>query len=231
MTATGQSILQKLITAPIVPTVFPIALDILRAYIRALHEENYPALEVLCRPPEAGLEILAGLQHVPERELIAVGAGTVTSAGLAKKIVRLKPDFIVSPAFSRRVLTIALDADIPYLPGVCSFQDVQDVTEAFHDAGLTVRILKLCPLIGLSPAYVQMLAGCFPGIYYCPTGDPGVESLKTYQRWKRVPNIIAPMGSGFIPHVWLEQKKFQAIAARLRKISKLAKKEVRCKSS
>jgi 2-dehydro-3-deoxyphosphogluconate aldolase / (4S)-4-hydroxy-2-oxoglutarate aldolase len=217
-----RDLLDRLADAPIVPTVMPISVDILAGYIRVLHEEDYPAVEVLCRPLEGAIELLRQINEMPERKLIAIGAGTITSETAARVAVELKPDFIVSPAFSRKVLAVTVAAGIPYIPAVEGFQDVQDVIDATQEHGLTPKLLKLCPVMNTSREYLRGLCGCFPGIRYCPTGDVRLESMETYLDWKSRPGVAAPMGSKFVPPSLLENKDFDAVRRQLRKIRELA---------
>ena len=137
----------------------------------------------------------------------------------ALQAVALRPDFLVSPAFSRHVLEVAVDANIPYIPAVHTFQDVQNVIDAFGDCGLEVRVLKLCPVYGLTHEYVQALCGCFPGISFCPTGE---ITLDNYVQWKRMPGIIAPMGSGFVSEDLLNAGDWEGVRARLRLLHRLS---------
>jgi len=189
----------------ILPTmVFPARLneDTVCSYIRLLHEEGYPALEILCRPLDAALDLFSRVDRREERKLICLGLGTVTSRAAAKRAVELGPDFLVSPAFSRNVLGVAVEAGIPYIPGVLTLQDVQGVLDAFEDAGLAVEILKLCPASEVDLDYVATLAGCHPGIKFCPSGGVSMDNLAY---WKSSPHVgAAIMGGLFVPQDALE---------------------------
>jgi len=209
------SILHRIRRAPIVPTILPIPPDALCRYIRTLNEEGYPALEVLCRPVGDAIDAVASLSDRPERTMISIGIGTVLTREAAEQAARLRPDFIVSPAFSRRVLAVAAQAGIPYIPGVRTFQDVQNVLDAFEDEGLTVELLKLCPVDGLTDQYVEMLANCFPGILYCPTGE---VTLDNFVRWKTNPYVAAPMGSEMVPLAYIEDPDPCRLRNRLRQL-------------
>jgi 2-dehydro-3-deoxyphosphogluconate aldolase/(4S)-4-hydroxy-2-oxoglutarate aldolase len=216
------NIVDKLACAPVVPTVLPISVDILARYIQVLHEEDYPALEVLCRPAEDAVDLVKEINSRPERGLIALGMGTVTSERTARLASELRPDFLVSPAFSRSVLSVAVEAGIPYIPAVEGFQDVQDVLDAFGEHGLAVELLKLCPVINIGQDYIRMLCNCFPGIRFCPTGDPKLESLQTFVEWKRRPGIAAPMSAAFVPRKMLIDGDFDAVRQRLRHLRSLS---------
>jgi 2-dehydro-3-deoxyphosphogluconate aldolase/(4S)-4-hydroxy-2-oxoglutarate aldolase len=155
----------------------------------------------------------------PARKLVYWGIGTLKSRTDALDAAELRPDFFVSPAFSRRVLEVAVDRGIPYIPAVYTFQDVQDVLDVFDEFGLSVQLLKLCPIYGLTAEYVRSMAACFPGIFFCPTGE---ITLENYSQWKRLPAIAAPMGSRLIPRVLLERNDFVAVRHRLRELRELA---------
>lgn len=205
--------------APILPTVYPTNAATLCRYADILHEEGYPAIELLGRPSEQALAAMSRIVEAPQRSKLKWGIGTVRTHAAARQAVALRPDFIVSPAFSPRVLEMAVQANVPYIPGVHTFQDVQNVIEAFEEYELTVKVLKLCPVFGLSPDYIQALRGCFPGIVFCPTGEITFEN---YLEWKRIPGIVAPMGSQLVPRDWLDAGDFEAVRHRLRQYRELA---------
>jgi 2-dehydro-3-deoxyphosphogluconate aldolase/(4S)-4-hydroxy-2-oxoglutarate aldolase len=208
-----------LISAPALPTVYPIGADVLCGYAEALAAEQFPALEILARPLAEVLPTLREVFAQPARKLVYWGIGTLKSRTDALDAAELRPDFFVSPAFSRRVLEVAVDRGIPYIPAVYTFQDVQDVLDVFDEFGLSVQLLKLCPIYGLTAEYVRSMAACFPGIFFCPTGE---ITLENYSQWKRLPAIAAPMGSRLIPRVLLERNDFVAVRHRLRELRELA---------
>ena len=209
---------ESLCRAPLVPTVFPRDVEALCHFARVLSEESYPAMEILARPLDASLEVFREICRRPERRLIRWGIGTIKTATSARAVLELRPDFLVSPAFSSRVLKECASAGIPYIPGVQTFQDVQDVLDAFDDLGLEVHVLKLCPIYGLSADYVQSLSNCFPDIAFCPTGE---ITLDNYSHWKQMPSIVAPMGSRLVPPAMLDSHDFAAIRQRLRQLRQL----------
>lgn len=219
MKSNSNSVLDEMRAAPIVPTVFPLAADILCNYARVLSEEGYPCLELLSRPLDRAIQTFREIRTRPERRLVHWGIGTILTERAAQQAAELRPDFLVSPAFSQRVLKIASEAGIPYIPGVHSFQDVQDALEAFEEQGLKLKLLKLCPIYGLTSEYVAALCGCYPGILFCPTGE---VTLENYREWKQMPGIAAPMGSRFIPQGALERGDFAEVRSRLRDFRLLA---------
>lgn len=209
------SVLDKMITAPVVPTVFPLDADVLRLYARALHAEGFPALEVLARPLDAAMAAMEKINNSPERNLILWGLGTIITEAAARQAVALRPDFLVSPAFSRRVLRVATEAGIPYIPGVFTFQDVQDVIETFAEYGLPIKALKLCPVQQATPDYLRMLATCYPEIVFFPSGNIPLEDIAS---WTQFSYVSAPMDSKFVPREMLERLDIEEVRGRLRTI-------------
>jgi 2-dehydro-3-deoxyphosphogluconate aldolase/(4S)-4-hydroxy-2-oxoglutarate aldolase len=209
------SLFEQIVQAPVLPTVFPLEADILCAYGEALHAEGYPALEVLARPLEQALGVMRQVMLRPQRCLVAWGMGTILTESAARQAVELQPDFLVSPAFSRRVLHVAAQAGIPYIPGVRTFQDVQTVLDAFEDEGLPVEVLKLCPIEGVTLEYMRSLAGCYPGIVFCPSGRIPLAEIA---HWTRLPYLAAPMDSKFVSLELLETRDVEAIRKHLRMI-------------
>ena len=210
--------LEQIADAPFCPTIVPTSCDVVCAFIEALSAEGYPALEVLSRPLDAALELLAELNRRPQRRALLVGLGTIVTEEAARAAVKLSPDFLVSPAFSRSVLRVAAAEKIPYMPAVLTLQDVQNVLDGFAEHGLSASVLKLCPCYGLDEIYVQMLAGCYPGITYCPTGMIDEGNLA---HWKRMPHIGAPMGSRLVPPAMMETRDVSLMRKQLRRLREL----------
>lgn len=222
--AAHEALIDAVIAAPILPTVYPTDVETLCRYAVVLYEEGYPALEILARPLDQALAALREIAERPEYKLVRWGLGTMRTASDARAAVELGPAFLVSPAFSSRVLQVAVQAGTPYIPAVHTFQDVQDVLDAFNEYGWGVRLLKLCPVFGLTREYVESLCGCFPGISYCPTGEVEMDN---YSHWKQTRGIVAPMGSGFVPRGLLESGDWAAVRDRLQEIRSLSETAVR----
>jgi 2-dehydro-3-deoxyphosphogluconate aldolase/(4S)-4-hydroxy-2-oxoglutarate aldolase len=214
-------VIEKIISAKVVLTAAPLSADILLEYTRVLHEEGWPVLEILARPDSAAFRALETISGKPERKLICLGIGTIKTAAQAREAAALRPDFIVSPAFSRRVLKVAVSAGIPYIPAVSTFQDTQDVLDAFEDEGLTLKVLKLCPVMTLTPDYLRCMGGCYPDITFCPTGKVTPENIG---EWMSVPCAGPPMESGFVDRALLERRDFQGVRDSLRRLRGLVEK-------
>jgi len=196
---------------PYWPTVFPLPADVLAPYMQLLGEQKYSLLEILARPLEQALDDFHQINELPIRKQMTVGFGTILTGKAARKALELKPDFIVSPAFSPKVLDLSVEADVPYIPGVSTFQDVQDVLEAFESHGLELKMLKFCPLTTwMTPSYLKSLGGCYPGIKFCVTGSRDL-SLDDYFSYRQAECVGAAMGAGFIPQELLENKDLEKV--------------------
>lgn len=110
---------------------------------------------------------------------------------------------------------VAIEAGIPYIPGVFTFQDVQDVIETFAEYGLSIKALKLCPVQRATPDYLRMLASCFPEIVFFPSGSMPLEDIAM---WTQFPYVSAPMDSKFVPREMLERLDIDEVRGRLQTI-------------
>ena len=210
-----QQFLDAIIKAPLIPTVYPDDLDVegVCTYADILADEGYPAAEFLCRPAEKTIALARQTFARPQRDTIKWGIGTLRTRDVAVMAAELKPDFLVSPAFSRNVLEVAVEANLPYIPAVHTLQDVQDVLDAFAEVGREVKVLKLCPVYNLTIENIETFGGCYPGIVFCPTGE--VE-LHNYIYYKQIDPIVAPMGSANVPRKYLAARDFEGVRRRLR---------------
>ena len=221
---TEQEVFQRIAAAPAMINIHAVhTVETICRFIQILREEGYPAMEILARPSlENLLELVEPLNDRQERGQIILGIGTIKSGKATREVVKLKPDFLVSPAFSRRILDVAVEADIPYLPAVSTFQDVQDVLDAFDDVGRDVTVLKLCPVETLTYEYVRIMGSVFPGIVYCPTGT---VTLETLPEWSRISCVGPAMESSFVPAEMLDKGQWQEAREVLRKIRRLTSRE------
>ena len=217
----SDKVLADLAEAPVTLNVHPgRSPETICGFIEAMKEEGYRILEILARPLDEAIELLKAAMDSPQRDHVWIGMGTVKTERDAKQVVELNPDFIVSPTFSARVLHVAAQAGIPYIPGVITLQDVQDILEAFEDEGLELKVLKVCPVNILNHDYFGILSEIYPGIVFCPTGTGGMETLS---EWKKIPSVGPVMESLFVPPEMLDAQDWSVVRARLAEITAIAK--------
>ena len=205
---------------PAMINLFPTGAGPVRGYLRVLHDESYHALEVLARPIDRAVALLRALRQTPEGGLLRLGIGTVRTRADAEQAMTASPDFLVSPAFSHGVFDVALKAGIPYIPGVCTLQDVQNVMDAFEEAERPLEMLKLCPVCDLSMEYVAILGALYPGIVFCPTGTVTLEALPD---WCRIPHIGPAMESEFVPPELIDAGDWDTVRECLRTVRRIVR--------
>ncbi|MFA5865884.1 MAG: bifunctional 4-hydroxy-2-oxoglutarate aldolase/2-dehydro-3-deoxy-phosphogluconate aldolase [Phycisphaerae bacterium] len=198
-------------------------------FLEILSQEGYLAMELMARPLDSAVEVMKELRDLPQRKLVSIGLATIRTIGDAQQAIAAGSDFLVSPAFSERVLEASIEAGIPYLPAVSTMQDVQDVWEAFDRIGRKVSVLKLCPVEFMTPPYITSLGKCYPGITFCPTGTVPLQEIP---RWAAMEFIGPPIESTYTPGEWIAEGRYEQIKERLRMLRHLSEvgKQTRRKS-
>ena len=220
--ASSDDVLKDLAEAPVTLNVYPQrSAETMCGFLEVMKAEDYRILEILGRPVAEAADLLRQLNDAPQRSLARVGLGTIKTQRDAEAVVDLHPDFIVSPAFSARVLAVAADAGIPYIPGIITLQDVQDVLEAFEDNGLELKVLKVCPINILNYEYFEVLHGIYPGVVFCPTGTVTPETLA---KWKALSYVGPAMENWFVPAEMLDAQDWPAARGRLAEIREIVRK-------
>lgn len=138
--------------------------------------------EVALRTPES----FAALEAMTKRDdpSFSVGAGTVTSRDALKRSVELGAQFVVCPGLDIELVELALELDIPILPGVATASEVM----AVQKAGL--KEVKLFPasLLG-GPAIVDAWSGPFNGMKFVPSGGVTSRNARRYLSSKNVSRV------------------------------------------
>ena len=215
----NHDVLESLKTAPIQCNVHPVlSVDALAGFAEILHEEGYPLFEVLGRPMDDAEPLIRAFSETPQRKLLYLAVGTLKTQADAERAVALDADLLVSATFSRRILDVAVEADVPYMPGISTLQDIQNVHDAFEDVGRTVKVLKLCPVDFIGMPLVEIMATIYPDVMFGPTGTVELEDLPT---WRQLPFISAPMQS-YIPEEMIAAGDWDGVRELLRKARQLA---------
>lgn len=215
-----ESLLRTYLSAAVSVNIFPQhGVDRVCQLVDIMVEEGFFLLEILARPAEDAETLLREFNERPQRGKVRLAVGTLKRAAETRRFAELRPDVLVSPAFSRNVLDAAVKYNLPYLPGVCTLQDIQDVIDALEAAGRDVKILKLCPVEIMTWNYVRMLASIYTGITFCPTGTIMLEDLPM---WRSLPCIGPAMECHFVPPEMIDSGDAEKIRQRLRDIRRYA---------
>ena len=152
----------RLRASKIVPVIRHDDCEIARQSCDLLVEQGLTALEVTTTIPGFAKLIKELRQEFPG---IEIGAGTVLTQQQASLAIDAGAHFLVSPCWSDPVSKASEEAEIPYLPGAMTPDEV------FHHADAGAAIVKVFPagLFG-GPSYLKALASVFPEIPLMPTG-------------------------------------------------------------
>lgn len=120
---------------------------------------------------------------------VLLGAGTVLDAGTAARVAAAGADFCVAPNLDPDVVSSCAELEMLAIPGVFS------PTEVAAARKLGLRLLKLFPCGGLSPAFLTALRGPFGDIGFIPTG--GVD-LTNAADWIAAGAAAVGIGSAIV---------------------------------
>ena len=192
-----QSIMQ---TAPVIPVI--VIDDVAHAVplAEALVAGGLPVLEVTLRTP-AALPAITAMKQVPGA---IVGAGTVTNQDELNAAIDAGSEFIVSPGLTEKLGRAAIDAGIPFLPGIANSGDIMRGLEL----GLTHFKFFPAEAAGGLPA-LKSLAAPFGQCRFCPTG--GISAANAGQ-WLAFDPVLCVGGSWVAPRGAPDQSAIEEMA-------------------
>jgi 2-dehydro-3-deoxyphosphogluconate aldolase/(4S)-4-hydroxy-2-oxoglutarate aldolase len=169
--------------APVIPVLIVDDVAQARPLAEALVAGGLTVLEVTLRTP-AALEVIAEMARVPGA---IVGAGTVLNPADLKASIAAGAKFIVSPGLTDPLGRAAIDAGIPFLPGIANAGDIM------RGLDLGLSRFKFFPAVASGGLPVlKALAAVFGALKFCPTG--GI-SIATAPDWLAQPFIPCVGGS------------------------------------
>ncbi len=162
-------------------------------------------LEITCRT-ECAIEAAAAMAKA-EPEAI-VGLGTVLEADQMRAAADLGLKFTVSPGLDERMVRLAQDLHMPFLPGVVT------PSEAMLAMRLGLREMKFFPCEPAGgPLALNMMAGPFPDLAFCPTGR---VTQATRDAYLALPNVPCVGGSWMVPKQAVKDGDWKAVTAAAR---------------
>ena len=164
-------VLSTLREVGIIPVIRADSTDAAKAVVDALVDGGLSVAEITMTVPRAIDAIAAVARHCGDKVL--VGAGTVTDAETARRVVDAGAEFIVSPCLVPEVIEAAHRADVAVLPGALTPTEVFD---AFRQGGDMVKVFPAHNLGGAS--YLRALRGPFPQIPLVPTGGVTLDNVR-----------------------------------------------------
>ncbi len=170
-------------TAPVIPVLVIDEVAHARQIAEALVAGGLRVLEVTLRTPCA-LEAMAEMARV---DGAIVGAGTVLNSADLRASLDAGAEFIVSPGLTEPLGRAAIEAGVPFLPGIANAGDIM------RGLDLGLSHFKFFPAVasGGLPA-LRALAAPFGQAKFCPTG--GI-SLQTAPDWLALDPVLCVGGS------------------------------------
>ena len=206
-THTRQSITAAVERAGIVAVIRIKEPSRLRGVVDALSEGGLTALEVTMTVPGA-VELIADLApKMPEGFLL--GAGTVTDADTARRVIDAGAKFVVSPVFRRSVIEACHEQGIPVMPGCLSPTEILDAWDAGAD------VVKVFPATALGPGYIKDIRGPLPHVKLMPTGGVTLDNAGD---WIRAGAVAVGLGSALLDAKAIDEGRFDVITANARRV-------------
>ena len=160
----------------------------LHTFSEAVLRSKVRCIEITLRHPFSPTAIRYIKKHHPE---ITVGAGTVKTAEALYESMESGADYCVSPGTNEKLLEIAFQKNMPFLPGCTT------PTECMHLASLGYRTVKFFPAeCAGGVKALKLFEGAFSELFFLPTGGITMDNFADYLRCK---NVIACGGSFMVP--------------------------------
>lgn len=165
----------------------------------ALIEGGIPVCEIALRTPES----LDAIRAVSDRPGFTVGAGTVLSIEQGQQAMDAGAVFGVSPVPDPIVMTWALSAGWPFVPGAATPGEVWAVMAHGFD---TVKIFPVAQLGG--PGFLDALTSVFPDTQFLASGGITAETAPEYISR---PSVTGVSGSWVAPRSTISQGRLTDI--------------------
>ncbi len=161
--------------------------DKLRAVVDAISAGGVRAMEVTMTVPGA-VELIRQLAPAMPSGFL-LGAGTVTDADTAARVIDAGAQFIVSPVFRREVVAACHRRDVPAMPGCFSPTEILDAWDAGAD------IVKVFPATALGPGYIKDVRAPLPQVKLMPTGGVTLDNAGD---WIRAGAVAVGVGTALL---------------------------------
>ena len=182
---------------------------------KALMAGGIEAIELTFRTPAALDALKAISAEVPE---MLIGVGTILTPGQVLQVKEAGAHFAVSPGMNPRVIQAAIDAEMPFAPGICTPSDL----EAAIEPGC--RFVKFFPAEASGGVnYLRSMAAPYKhlGIQYFPLGGLNSGNMIDYLK---EPDIPAIGGSWIVKNDLVENEDWAGITARAADVIQTLKK-------
>ena len=166
------NVVERLANSIVVPVVVLDKVEDAIPTAKAMAAGGVDTMEITFRTACAPDCIKAVAENCPD---VLVGAGTILNLDQCKLAVEMGAKFIVSPGFSKEVVTWCVENNIPVLPGCVTPTEIMAALEC----GL--KMVKFFPANvygGLNA--MKNLSAPFTGVKFLPTGGVNASNIKEY---------------------------------------------------
>jgi 2-dehydro-3-deoxyphosphogluconate aldolase/(4S)-4-hydroxy-2-oxoglutarate aldolase len=144
--------------------------------VNELADAGVRIFEITMDGEDAADAITAGSQQLGRRKDgdYMVGAGTVRTSRQLRAALVAKASFAVAPTLNPTLIGEALDANLPFIPGVAT------PTEAEHAWSSHATFVKLFPASSLGPTFIRDIRGPMPEIEIIPSGGITLDNARSF---------------------------------------------------
>jgi 2-dehydro-3-deoxyphosphogluconate aldolase/(4S)-4-hydroxy-2-oxoglutarate aldolase len=165
----------------------------------ALLKAGLPVVELTLRT-ESSWESFLELRRVKG---LILGVGSINSVTDMKKVIDLGADFAVSPGLLPEVAAVAINAAMPYHPGVATPSEIS------LGLSMGLNILKFFPAESLGGINsLNAMSAPYQNLRFIPTGGIGLKLLPFYLQSTKV---AAVGGSWLVPQVLVDAGEYEKI--------------------
>lgn len=202
---TRSEVLQEIEASGVVAVIRVRDPELVQGVVDALLAGGVRALEITMTVPRA-VELIAEIAPKLPPEFI-LGAGTVTDAQTARRVIDAGARFIVSPVFRREVIEVCKAHDIASAPGCLTPTEILDAWEAGAD------VVKVFPATALGPGYIKDVLAPLPHVKLMPTGGVTKENAG---EWIRAGAVALGVGSSMVDAKAVAERRFDVVSQNAR---------------
>jgi 2-dehydro-3-deoxyphosphogluconate aldolase/(4S)-4-hydroxy-2-oxoglutarate aldolase len=207
-TATGHSradVLRAIEASGVVAVIRLRDPELVQGVVDALLAGGVRALEITMTVPRA-VELIAEIAAKLPPEFL-LGAGTVTDAQTARRVIDAGARFIVSPVFKREVLDVCRERDIVAAPGCFTPTEILDASDYGAD------VIKVFPATVLGPGYIKDVLAPLPHLKLMPTGGVTKENAGD---WIKAGAVALGVGTSMVDAKAVAERRFEVVAENAR---------------
>jgi len=202
---------QILRRSPVIPVIVIDELSDVEPLAEALIAGGLRVLEVTLRTEVAAQATALLKSNYPE---LIVGTGTVINEEHIQQSIEAGADFMVSPGCTRRLIEIALEKDINFLPGASTPSEAMTL----YEAGFNYQKFFPAEAAG-GVRMLKAMAGPLPQIRFCPTGGITTNKAEDYLSLK---NVVCVGGSWMVDKQLIKTKNWTEIKKLAHQASQLS---------